>query len=780
MQRHLVFLLSLLIIIIFLSENIAQQRGVSVTGIVTDAQTGQPVIGANILIYKVAADTSRNSYTGTASDEKGRYRTPRIPKGTYLIVFRNLGYEEYSETVNITVEDGSLELNVKLKESSVRLDEVLVQEEKGTTSEVSTINVSPKLLSLLPSLSGEIDLFRSLQLLPGVKVASELSSGIYVRGGSPDQNLTLIDGAIIYNPAHLGNIASTFNSAAIHNINLIKGAFPAEYGGRLSSVLDIKLREGTEEREKGTIGIGAINSHATLEGPIGKGLTYFASSRIMYYDKLQEAFQKKSVTPRYNFFDINLKLNYKITANDNIAVNYTYSSDHVYSPPVNLGFEYGIEWRNSILSLNWLNDKDSTYIQNTHVSLITYDFVSSLNDVVSDTTANDYFSSSKLQDILVKEHLEFPFSDEYILKSGFEFVYHQYKLINWNLYDPILETSPDKTEDHLSYEFSAFLQNEWQPFAFFRTNLGIRVNKYSFLQDVKYEPRLSMAFFFTEDIQMKFAYAEAHQFLHLILRNDIRLPTDLWYSSTRKTKPSKSRQAVGGFDVYFGNKIFRVTAEAYYKDFKNIYEFKDIPEYSEQVDIEELFTKGEGEAYGIEFFFNKRAGALTGWVGYTLSWTRRLFPDLNASRIFPPRYDRRHDISLVLSYEFSDNFNMGLTWTFSTGPGLTIPNSKYYFNNRELEDNEKVFINYSNRNDYNLPDYHKLDLNFKYSTTLFDLPFELYVNLYNVYNRKNAFAQYVSYDFDKNNNSYDFTSSPKLRQITLMPFIPTFGFSFKF
>ncbi|MCK5591358.1 MAG: TonB-dependent receptor plug domain-containing protein, partial [Candidatus Pacebacteria bacterium] len=372
--------------------------------------------------------------------------------------------------INITIISGTILLDVKLTPDAVELEEVVIRDEKLQEDNISVINVSPKLLSLLPSLSGEIDIFRSLTLLPGVKVASEMSSGIYVRGGSPDQNLTLVDGAMVYNPSHLGNIASTFNTYALYDVKLIKGAFPAEYGGRLSSVLDVKLREGTNEREKGIIGIGTIMSHATLEGPITEKLTYIISSRIMYYDKLQEMFQENSVTPRYNFFDINTKVNYKFSANENAALNIMYSKDNVYSPPVNLGFNYKTSWSNTNISTNWITMISESFILNSNLAYINYNFTSSLDDISSDSLANDYFSSSDLQDIAFKENLEFNISESYTLKTGFEFISHNYELVNWILYDHILETSPDHSEQYLSYEFSIYLQNEWQPFAFLSTN----------------------------------------------------------------------------------------------------------------------------------------------------------------------------------------------------------------------------------------------------------------------------------------------------------------------
>ena len=749
-----------------------------ITGYVFDSETKKGIIGVNIIITK---DVQLNDsfQTGAATGLDGQFVTSRLPIGKYKVTFRNMGYKEKIEFVDISKASGALELNVYLTSAAVQIEEVIVRETKETEEIISAVNISPKMLNMLPSLSGEIDVFKSLQLLPGVKVASEMSSGIYVRGGSPDQNLTLVDGTMLYNPSHLGNIASTFNTYALNDVKLIKGAFPAEYGGRLSSVLDVKLREGTNEREKGVIGIGTIMSHATLEGPITDKLTYIVSSRIMYYDQLQEVFQKESVTPRNNFFDMNTKLNYKFSKEQNIAINFMYNKDNIYSPPVNLGFDYKTNWSNMNLSANWLTMNENSYILQSNFSFIKYKFTSSLNDLTN-SIESDYFSSSDLQDISVEQDVDLTISDEFTIKSGYEFIYHQYQLVNWIVYHSVLETSPDHFENHNSYEFAYFLQSQWQPFGFINTNFGVRIYKFSNLSDVKFEPRLSMSIAFSDNFLLKGAYAEAHQFLHLILRNDIRMPTDLWYPSTGNIEPSFSRQSVAGFDIYFGEKVYLFSVEAYYKDFENIYEFRDMPFYSVKNPIENNFTKGIGEAYGVEFFLNKRSGRISGWLGYTISWTKRLFSELNTGKIFPPQYDRLHDISFVLTYEIMKNLSLGITWSYSTGSGMTMPTGKYYFTNSEIDGIENQNVNYSSRNEYNLPDYHKMDLNIKYSTTMFSLPTDFFINIYNLYNQSNAFAQYIAYDFDTKKNEFDYTSTPKLNQITLMPFFPTFGFAVKF
>jgi len=754
----------------------SQNGGMKITGFVFDSETQIGIVGANIIITQ---EKDNQFQTGAASGLDGNFVTSRLPIGKYKVVFRNIGYKEKTEIIEVQKNSGSIQIEVYLTPESVQIEEVVVRETKETEEIISAVDISPKMLNMLPSLSGEIDVFKSLQLLPGVKVASEMSSGIYVRGGSPDQNLTLVDGTMLYNPSHLGNIASTFNTYALNDVKLIKGAFPAEYGGRLSSVLDVKLREGTNEREKGVIGIGTIMSHATLEGPITDKLTYIVSSRIMYYDQLQQIFQKESVTPRNNFFDMSTKLNYKFSKEQNIAINFMYNKDNIYSPPVNLGFDYKTNWSNMNLSANWLSMKEKSFILRSNISFIKYKFTSSLNDLTNNIES-DYFSSSDLQDVSVKQDVDLTISDDFTIKSGYEFIYHQYQLVNWIVYHSVLETSPDHFENHNSFELAYFLQSQWQPFGFLNTNFGVRVYKFSNLSNVKFEPRLSMSIAFSDNFLLKGAYAEANQFLHLILRNDIRMPTDLWYPSTRNIKPSFSRQSVAGFDIYFDEKVYLFSVEAYYKDFENIYEFVDMPYYSVKNPIENNFTKGIGEAYGIEFFLNKRAGKISGWLGYTISWTKRLFNELNVGKIFPPQYDRLHDISFVMTYEIIKNLSLGITWSYSTGSGMTMPTGKYYFTNSEIDGIENQNVNYSSRNEYNLPDYHKMDLNIKYSTTMFSLSTDFFINIYNLYNQSNAFAQYIAYDFDAKKNEFDYTSTPKLNQITLMPFFPTFGFAVKF
>jgi len=354
MQNYFFNLILLCCLVLVFHNVTAQSSNLTISGFITDAASGDPLIGTNILLYRDSIDVNFPPYSGAASNKYGFYAIPKVGKGTYVIVFRMLGYKTFVDGVIVTIDDGKVSLSTTLQSIGVELEEVVVSEEKIDEVGISTINISPDILTMLPSFSGELDIFRTLQALPGVKVANEMSNGLYVRGGSPDQTLTLVDGVIVYNPSHLGNIASTFNSNAVHDIRLIKGAFPAEYGGRLSSVLDIKLRGGTKEREKGVIGIGTIISHGTIEGPYSENGTYMFSGRVMYYDLFQENFDSKSTTPRYNFVDLNAKFNHTVSDGEIVSVSLNYSNDNVYNPSAAEDFNYNIEWRSGSASLNWL------------------------------------------------------------------------------------------------------------------------------------------------------------------------------------------------------------------------------------------------------------------------------------------------------------------------------------------------------------------------------------------------------------------------------------------
>ena len=765
----------LLCALIFSVHNYAQKNEAKISGFVTDEISGEALYGTNILLYRDSLNTKYPPFAGTASNSYGFYVIPGVPKGKYFLVARYIGYKPLIREVDIITPGKSVQYNFQMIAQNINLEEIYITGEKNKEEQISTVNIPPELLSKLPSLSGEAAIFKALQLLPGIQTANEMSSGLYVRGGSPDQNLTLVDGVIFYSPAHLGNFSSSFNSDAVQSVKLIKGAFPAEYGGRLSSVLDIRLRSGTKEKHKGMFGLGTISSRFLLEGPLSDNSTYLISGRKMYYDAIQKSFFKSSIIPRYNYYDLNSKIAYNVGTSDIVWIEGTFSRDNLYSPSAERETDYNIDWQNNSLSLNWLKINSKSIFINSSLSYVDYRFRSVLEDKTPGADAPDYFSSSILRDLFAKTSAEIHANDVHTVKIGAELAVHNYKLIYNNFYDETLESTLNSDQGISAIEAALYCEDVWRILPQLEANLGGRLYYFRSKEYVRFEPRISSSYSFSENFKINAAFAEAHQFLHLIIRNDISLPTDLWYPSSEEIAPAKARQYVLGFDSYFENHEYQLSVEGYYKEMKNLYEFKNGAVIKPDVSVNEFLTSGKGEAYGVEFFLNKRAGNLSGWIGYTLSWTKRKFEELNAGKVFYPRYDRRHDVSIVLAYDLTRQFSLGVSWTYATGQGFTVPTGQYLFPNIGLNGSSSIRIDYTERNAYRLPAYHKLDINASYKFEFLNLPFEAYLNIYNLYNRQNPFSYYVTYK-----SSEGASRDLVLNQITLFPFIPTLGIEVKF
>ncbi|MFO7447491.1 MAG: TonB-dependent receptor [Ignavibacteriaceae bacterium] len=759
----------------FITDILPQNESSNISGFIKDRVTGEPLIGTNILVYKDTIDAMNAPYAGGATNNYGYYVIPRLSAGRYYLIIRYIGYKPVIREVQITQDDENIALNVEMYSEDIRLDEVIVTEQRENVN-VSTIDVTPELLTKLPSLTGEVDLFRLLQTLPGVKTANELSSGLYIRGGSPDQTLTLVDGVILYNPSHLGNIASTFNSNAIRDIKLIKGGFPAQYGGRLSSVLDIKLRSGTKEKEKGIIGLGLINSYLTLEGPISPKATYMISARGMYYDALQRQIDKNGHAPRYNFYDLNSKVTYEYSDRNKISFAFLFNKDKLYNPPASSDIDYDVQWDNVVLSLNWLHINSKQLFFNTTISYIDYSSQSFINKNPQAISDVRYSAVSNLVDLNVKQDVELFWHRDHILKTGLELFVHNYDILYSNVYDSMLTIDPNLGSQFTSFEAATFFQNESEWSSNLKTNIGGRLYYLASDKYFEFEPRLSASLALTGNFSLKAAFSIANQYLHLISRNDITLPADIWFPSTSDIKPGRSVQYVLGLDANTNDLQYIFTIEGYYKKMTNLYEFKQVLDYDIfENNIEQQFTSGIGESYGIELFLNKRSGNLTGWIGYTISWTRRKFKELNNGMFFYPKYDRLHDFSVVVAYDFSSSFSAGATWVYTTGARYNLPPGQFLFSNIGFGE-DKINYSFDGLNKAFLPEYHKLDISFTYKTLFFDKQFELYLNFYNVYNRNNPFAQYLTSEKDSDTNE----TILKLKRISLFPFIPTIGFNYKF
>jgi hypothetical protein len=768
-------ILFILIILYPSWQPFAQTKGYNISGFIKDAVTGEVLRGANILLYKDSISTNTLLFRGTTSNLYGFYVFPNIRSGNYYLITRYLGYKPNVKEL-INPQSNNIHFNINLIPSEISKEEIAIIGKKPDKTLISNIDVSPELLSKLPSLSGETDLFKLLQMLPGVKAENELSGGLYVRGGSPDQNLTLVDGQVVYNPSHIGNIASTFNSDAIQEVRLIKGAFPAEYGGRLSSILDIKLRSGTMERNRGTIGIGLINSFFTLEGPLSRNSTYMISGRGMYYDAYQNKFNRNSIIPRYNFHDLNSKINYVISEDNIISMSAMYSKDYLYSPASMPALSYNTEWENLCVGLNWLHINSRSLLLTSGLSIIDYRFRSLILNYSSQNVTDNFFSSSHLRDYNLKQNFELHLDDSHTFKSGIDLTIHQYDLLYSTAYNPILETDPYAGNNIFSLEAALYFQVESQITPMLKLNSGLRLYYFGENRYFNIEPRIELSYALTDKTFIKAAYAITHQFLHLVVRNDISLPTDLWYPSTKNILPGSSEQYIFGIDQHLGDQDYLVSVESYYRNMGNLYEYKNSSELNSAKSlVENQLVRGNGEAYGVELFINKKSGNISGWIGYTFSWTRRQFDDLNNGKIYYPKYDRRHDISLVVAYNINNSWSTGVTWTYATGERFSLPPGQYRFNEISPGTGANIYVNYPDLNNAELPSFHKMDLNLTYKFPLFHLPFEAYLNIYNIYNRQNPFARYTSSESDSNGKT-----TTKVKQLVLFPIIPTAGFSFKF
>lgn len=764
----------------------AQQTGkASVAGIISEKVSGEYVSGATVILHNDSNVRSGPGVRGAVTNKYGFFSIANVGAGSYFLTVRTVGYAMKTIGITVGADEKSVRIDIPLDTRDIRTDSVMIQasKEPSPTGSISSVELRPEFIQQLPALGGEVDIFRALQLLPGVKGVSEISSGLYVRGGSPDQNLTLLDGVIVYNPSHLGGFLSTFNSDAVRDIRLIKGAFPAEYGGRLSSVLDMTMREGTKEKIGGVAGVSLINSRLTVEGPINEDATFMLSGRRMYLDLMMLALpsEVREETPTYYFYDLNGKVNYQVSESDRVFLSGYFGRDVLDGPP-DEDLEFGINWGNATANLRWMHIVSPELFTNFSAIYTDYQFSTIILDkgAYASNDAN-FKSESGIRDIMLRGEAQWFPSDAHIVKGGIEATEHRFRA------DASADVEEfgriDQTPTILtSLDAALYLQDEWKITDDLSSNIGARLYYFERGDYFKVEPRLSLAYSLTDAVTLKGAFSIGNQFLHLITRNDISLPTDVWFPSTETIKPSEAIQGVLGMETYLFDRNYLFSVEGYYKKMKNLLEYKDTASLSLMVPLENSFTSGTGEAYGVEVFLNKRIGEFTGWIGYTLSWTSRTFPELNRGRTFYPRYDRRHDVSVVVTYKLGESWELGATWVYGTGQAYSTATGQYHFGESfsqpDLTD-ESYFgpeFDYSERNGYRLPAFHKLDLNFTHKFKWFDLPWQLSLNVYNAYNRKNVFAQYIDREWSGPSQE----PTVKVKRITLFPIIPTLGLNVRF
>ncbi|MBO0939968.1 TonB-dependent receptor [Fibrella sp. HMF5335] len=794
---------------------------ITISGYVREAGSQEALIGVNVYRSGLATDRSR---LGTTTNTYGFYSITLPVQDSLRLVYSIVGYDtqeqtfsgQKSQTVNVLLRSGKL-LNEVIVRSS-RADEKV-----SDSPQMSQIDVPISQIKKIPALLGEKDVLKVLQLMPGVQKGSEGQSGIYVRGGGPDQNLIVLDDAVVYNASHLFGFFSVFNGDALKSVELTKGGFPARFGGRLSSVIDLNMKDGNKEKLHGEGGIGLISSRLTLEGPLGKkksgpgSTSFLISGRRTYLDVLAApiiASQSGGNTSAgYYFYDLNAKLNTELTTKDKLYLSGYFGRDRFYAKDksANGSNDIGIGWGNATGTLRWNHLFSDKVFGNASLIFSNYDFTitSKQIDVYKDRT--DEFNlnyTSGIQDVGLKYDLDIYPNPRHSLRVGVQATAHRFTpsaivVKNTGLNDNRLEV--DKID---VVESGVYAEDTWKPNVHARVNGGLRLSTFSGnnVTYVRPEPRLSAAYMIRPDLSVKASYALMNQYVHLLSNTGIGLPTDLWVPTTDRVKPQQSQQVAIGIAKDFASTGFTLTAEGYYKKMDNIINYRegasflliDDPTSAKKVQWEDNVTAGRGWSYGGEVLLQKKVGRFSGWLGYTLSWTQWQFADLNNGQPFFPRYDRRHDVSAVGIYELSPKITLSSTWVYGTGQALTLPNSTYnaythgsvytsYYagpNNiplvQQLFSYPRQVNDYGPKNSFRAEPYHRFDVSVQFHKKMKRHERTWEFSAYNAYNRRNPFFYQLETVSQPGINGAAPTQRTALKRYSVFPIVPSISYNFKF
>ncbi len=816
--------LSLYLSFLFLlfSSSIGAQF-VTISGYITEKGSGESMISASVF--------EQNSRKGAVSNTFGFYSLT-LPSGQFDLQFSYVGY--IPAFLNLNLLKDTL-INIEL-EPALTLKEVTVtghQKIAGVqSSQMSAIEVPISQIKMVPTLFGEADLIKALQLLPGVQSGTEGFTGFYVRGGGPDENLFLLDGIPLYNVNHLAGFFSVFNPDAIKNVTLYKGNFPARFGGRLSSVVDVHMNDGNNERIKGNLSIGAISSKINMDGPINKGKTTFNFSArrtygdliirpAMWYAALEQGMDIGDASAGYYFYDVNAKINHKFSDTDRIIASFYMGDDVVFSK---FRDSYGsneyvksesymkmdMNWGNFMTAVRWNHLITNKLFMNTTAAFTRYrndmgmGGEYSFTDLTQNPPGHLYESvymgyKSGIEDFSLKLDFDYVPHPNHDMKFGLNYLHHNFR--------PGVTVAQMKSEQDTtindfnmtignanvgSHETMGYVEDNIDLGHALKANLGLHLSTFNVQGKFysSFQPRASLRALLSDKLSFKAGYAAMTQYIHLLSNSNISLPTDLWVPVTKRIEPMRSHQVSAGF-FYNLNNIVDLSLETYYKSMFNLLEYKDGATFlGSSTGWEDKVVSGRGWAYGVEFLAQKTIGNTTGWLGYTWAKTERLFDrpgeEINFGKVFPSKYDRRHDISLVVSHKFSEKFDAALTWVYATGntgtlglqiiPGYEVPDTDPWQYNQDI-----TYID--RRNNFRMPAYHRMDLAFnfhkqkKHGIRTWNLSF------YNAYNNNNPFIVLPTTETDVTYNpitqTYTWTSRKALKQYSIFPIIPSLSYSYK-
>ncbi|TDH21279.1 TonB-dependent receptor [Segetibacter sp. 3557_3] len=758
--------------LILLCTIIAFGQKHTISGYVSDKNTGERLRGASVLVA--------NKTVGTTTNNFGFYSIT-LPQDSITLLISYAGFTMFEKRLLLN-QDVSIDAEMEVLNT---LDEVMVKSYKKTAiqnaTQMSSIDLSIETIKSLPKFLGETDIIKAIQLLPGVQAGNEGQSGIYVRGGGPDQNLILLDGVPVYNVSHMFGFFSVFNADAVKSVELIKGGFPARYGGRLSSVLDIQMKEGNNKELHGEGGIGLIASRLTLEGPFKKGKesSFIVSGRRTYIDILAKPIikaQTDGVNTGYYFYDLNAKANLKVSNKDHIYLSGYFGNDRFYAKETTGGYttNAGLIWGNITAVARWNHLFNKKLFGNltAHYSRYRFDIT---NEEKSQNSA-DFFKLryfSGIEDVSAHYDIDYLPGPAHFIKMGTGITHHQYKPGAVQA----KEAFPGGIglDTLIRYDFvtaketDTYIEDDIRLSSKLKANLGLHFTTFSIRQKTftSLQPRVALRYLLNNDLSVKASYAQMNQYIHLLTNSGIGLPTDLWVPVTDKVPPLQSQQWATGLAYNYENK-YEVSVEGYYKKMNNIIEYAEGASY---LDVsgkwDEKVVAGQGWSYGGEFFVQRKKGKTTGLLGYTLSWTNRQFAAINFGNRFPYRYDRRHDLKTAIVHQVSKRFEVSAEWVYGTGQAITLPVEKYIdVNGREIQV-------YKQRNGFRLAPNHRLDVAATFTKVKKRYTRSWVLSVYNVYNRKNPFYIYLD---SESAPPY----KPVFKQISLFPVLPSITYQFKF
>lgn len=755
---------------------VAQEKYV-LSGNIKDAASGEDLIGATVVVKNL-------QNTGTTSNSYGFYSIT-LAKGIYPVSVQFVGYETKIFSVEL---DANKILNIELNEKSFELGNIIITGERAdrNVSSVAMGNVKmiPGRIESIPVIFGEHDVFKTIQLTAGVKSAGEGSSGFYVRGGGIDQNLILLDEAPVYNASHLMGFFSVFNSEALKDANLMKGSIPAEFGGRASSVFDIKMKDGNQKEYGVTGNVGLISSSLTVEGPIQKDKSSFiVSGRRTYADMfLVFAKDEDAKNSTLYFYDLNLKTNYKINNNNRIFLSGYFGRDKF-----KFSDEFGFDWGNKTGTLRWNHNFSEKLFSNTSLIFSNYSYnINILRDLDIDVR-------SEIQDWNIKQDFSFYANVKNTIKYGGNIIYHNIlpgkitvpqgsiynpleisrrKAIEWAVYMSNQQTISEKLK--LYYGLRLALFTNVGPGEFYEfDNEGklletIEKENFEFVKTQGgLEPRFGVTYILNPENSLKASYNRIYQFLHLLSNSTTTTPTDLWLPSSNNVKPQISDQFSFGYFRNFKNNEFESSLEIYYKDLKNQIDYKNGADLVFNTTVEAELVFGRGWAYGTELTIKRNYGRLNGWLSYTWSKTMRQFDEINQGEAFPARHDRTHDFSIVGMYDINEKLKLSATWVYYTGNAVTFPSGRYEIDGQIVE-------YYTERNGYRMPDHHRLDLGLTWirkKTNKFESSWNF--SVYNAYAQENAY--YIDFRESETN-----PGETEAVQFSLFKIVPSISYKFKF